>query len=122
MIEFIYHDNFSREITKLKRRFPTLNKGLSHFERVCNKQFHPTEPQQIVSPAKLHRLTQNEVWSLWKVELIVPNSGLRPNQWPRAWFVVRGGTIAFLCIASHIDNYNDESMKQIALSRISDIM
>ena len=121
MIQFFYHDSIQQEITALeKRRFRTIRKGLSAFEKLCEKQFHPTEPQQVVAPARLHRITQNDLWALWKIELVIPNSGLRPNQWPRMWFVVKGATIIFLCISSHIDNYKDSDMDRIALSRVSD--
>ena len=120
MIEFLYHDGIQKEIAALERRFHTIRDGLSAFERLCEKQFHPTNPQQIIGPGKIHRVTQNDIWALWKIELVIPNSGLRPNQWPRMWFVVKGAIIAFLCISSHIDNHNDEEMRRVALSRVSD--
>ena len=120
MIQFLYHDGIKNEIVALGRRFRTLQEGLSTFERLCEVQFDPTSPKQVIGPAKLHRVKQNDVWTLWKVELVIPNSGLRPNQWPRMWFVVKGALVAFLCIASHIDNYNDEAMNQLALSRVGD--
>jgi len=120
MIQFLYHDGIQKEIATLERRFRTINDGLSAFERLCEVQFNPISPRQIIAPAKLHRITQNDVWTLWKVELVLPNSGLRPNQWPRMWFVVKGEIIAFLCISSHVDNYNDEDMNRLALSRASD--
>jgi len=37
------------------------------------------------------------------------------------WFAVKGGIIAFLCLSSHIKNYNDEDMNRLALSRVSDL-
>ena len=120
MIEFFYHDGIKKEIAALERRFRTIHDGLATFERLCEKQFNPKNPQQIIAPAKLHRIKQNDLWTIWKIELLIPNSGLRPNQWPRMWFVVKGGMIAFLCICSHIDNYNDQTMDQVALSRVSD--
>jgi|SRR3972149_5407397 len=120
MIEFLYHDGLQKEIAALERRFRTIRKGFFAFERLCEVQFNPTNPRQVIAPAKLHRITQNDTWTLWKVELVVPNSGLRPNQWPRMWFVVKGAIIVFLCVSSHIDNYNDEDMNQLALSRVSD--
>ena len=120
MILFWYHDGFEKEIAALERRFRTVREGLSAFERLCEVQFNPTNPRQVIGPAKLHRITQNDLWTLWKAELIIPNSGLRPNQWPRIWFVVKGVMIAFLCISSHVDNYNDEDMNRLALLRISD--
>ncbi len=120
MIQFLYHDGIQKEIAALERRFHTLRGGLSAFERLCEVQFNPTSPRQVIAPAKIHRMTQNDIWTLWKTELVVPHSGLRPNQWPRMWFVVKGAIIAFLCISSHVDNYNDEDMNRLALSRVSD--
>ena len=120
MIEFFYHDGIQKEIAALERRFRTIRDGLSSFERLCEVQFNPTQPKQVIAPAKLHRVTQNDIWTLWKTELVIPNSGLRPNQWPRVWFVVGGATVVFLCISSHVDNYSDEDMNNIAISRVSD--
>jgi len=120
MIQFLYHDGIQKEITALERRFRTIRAGLSSFERLCDVQFNPTNPRQVIVPAKLHRITQNDIWTLWKIELVIPNSGLRPNHWPRMWFVVKGAIIAFLCISSHIDNYDDGDMNRLALSRVSD--
>lgn len=120
-IRFLYHDGIEKEIAALERRFRTIREGLSAFERLCEVQFNPTNPRRVIAPAKLHRVSQNDLWTLWKIELALPNSGLRPNQWPRMWFVVKGEVIAFICIATHIDNYNDEDRNQEALSRVSDI-
>jgi len=120
MIQFLYHDAVHKEIAVLKRRFRTIREGLCIFERLCEKQFNPANPQQVIAPAKLHRVTQNDIWTLWKIELVIPNSGLRPNQWPRMWFVVKGEIIVFLCVSSHIDNYKDEKIDRLALSRVAD--
>jgi hypothetical protein len=120
MIQFLYHDGIQKEIAALERRFRTIRDGFSVFERLCEVQFNPTNPQQVIAPAKIHRITQNDLWTMWKVELVVPNSGLRPNQWPRMWFVTKGEIIVFLCIASHIDNYNDSDINKLALSRVLD--
>jgi len=121
MIDFIYHDGIQKEISDLEKKFRTIRAGLSAFERLCSVQFNTENPQQVIAPAKLHRITQNNIWSLWKAEVVVPNSGLRPNQWPRMWFGVKGAVIVFLCITSHIENYNDKEMDQLAISRLSDI-
>ncbi len=120
MIEFLYHAGIQKEIASLEKKFRGVRDGLSIFEKICEVQFNPTNPRQVITPAKLHRVTQNNLWTLWKVELVVPNSGLRPNQYPRMWFVVKGEIIVFLSISSHINNYNDEEMNTVALSRVTD--
>jgi|SRR3989344_996487 len=120
-LEFVYHDGVEKEIAVLERRFRTIRQAFSIFERLCEKQFHPISPQQVIAPAKLHRVSQNDIWTLWKTELVVPNSGLRPNQWPRVWFAVKGGVVVFLCIGSHVDNYDDNEMNRLASSRVGDM-
>lgn len=121
MIIFLYHDNFEKEIAALeKRRLRNLRDSLAGFEKLCEFQFHPLSPQSRIAPGKIHRILQNEIWTMWKTELPVIKSGLRPNQYPRIWFAQSGNNIAFLCISSHIDNYNDKAMDQIALSRVTD--
>ena len=120
MIQFLYHDGIQKEIAALERRFRTIRSGLSAFERLCEVQFNPTSPRQVIAHDKIQRIKQNDIWTLWKTELVIPNSGLRPNQWPRMWFVVKGAIIAFLCISSHVDNYNDDEMDRLALSGVCD--
>ncbi|TSC77880.1 MAG: Uncharacterized protein G01um101424_14 [Parcubacteria group bacterium Gr01-1014_24] len=122
MIEFWYHDGIKKEIVSLERRFRTIRQAFSLFERLCEVQFNPINPKQVISPAKIHRINQNDIWTLWKVELVVPDSGLRPNQYPRMWFVVKGSIIVFLCISTHIDNYKDNEITNLALSRIADLI
>ncbi len=121
MVDFIYHPKFGKEIVALGRRFRNIRKGLESFQRLCEVQFHPVNPQRIIAPAKLHRITQNDIWGLWKIELAIPKSGLRPSQFPRMWFCVQGAKISFLCIATHIDNYNDNKMNRVAEERLTDI-
>ena len=117
MIDFISHPKFEKEISALERRFNNTKEGLKSFERLCGVQFNPENPQRIIAPAKLHRIRQNDIWTLWKIELAV--KGLRSNQFPRMWFCVQGAKIGFLCIGTHIDNYND--MDNEALGRLTDI-
>ncbi|MBI2097883.1 MAG: hypothetical protein HYT46_03065 [Candidatus Vogelbacteria bacterium] len=121
MIEFLYHDGIQKEIAALERRFRRIRDGLSAFELLCEVQFHPTNPRQVIAPAKIHRITQNDVWTMWKIELVIPDSGLRPNQYPRMWFAVKGAIIVSLCISTHVDNYNEIEMNQLARSRITDL-
>ena len=37
------------------------------------------------------------------------------------WFAVKGAVIVLLCICVHMDNYDDEVMNRLALTRVSDI-
>ena len=121
MIDFRSHEDFDKEIAALeKRRLRHIRDSLEGFQKLCEFHFDSTNPQVRIHPGKLHRVSQNDVWTMWKTELPIIKSGLRPNQYPRIWFVVSGSTIVFLCISSHIDNYADGDMDRIALSRAVD--
>ena len=92
MVEFLYHDSIDKDVTALERRFRTIRQGFIVFERLCAVHFNPAELRQVIAPAKFHRITQNEMGTLWKIELVMPSSGLRPSQWPRLWFFVKGSS------------------------------
>jgi hypothetical protein len=64
MIQFLYHDGIQKEIAALGGRFRTIRDGLTAFEKLCEVQFNPTNPRQVIAPAKLHRITQNNIWAL----------------------------------------------------------
>lgn len=119
MLNFIFHPHFEKEAASLKRRFHYFDDGIESFKLICKKQFDPLYPQQIIAPAKLHRIKCFENCTIWKVELAVKN--LRPNQFPRVWFAVRGATLAFLCAATHMDNHSDNAMKKEAESLIGSL-
>jgi len=121
VIAFVYHERLTKEIEKFAQKHQTVQAGFAAFELLCQTQFNPENPKQIIAPSKLHRVNQGGVTTLWKVELVLPKSGLRPNQFPRVWFAVEGSTIAFLCIATHVDNYDDNTMNNVALARMSDL-
>lgn len=99
----------------------TLGDSFRAFERLCEHQFNPENPQQCIAPAKLHRVTQHSTWTMWKTELVLVKSGLRPNQFPRLWFAVQGATISFLCMGTHVENYRDGEMDRLALIRVTEM-
>jgi len=112
MLNFVFHPYFEKEAANIKRRFLYFEAGMESFKRICEVHFDPLNPKQVIAPAKLHRIKSFESFTIWKIELAVKN--LRPNQFPRVWFAVRGVTIAFLCVATHIDNHNDNAMNREA--------
>jgi hypothetical protein len=123
MISFLLHEGFEGEIDALARkRMRHIRRSLEGFQQLCELHFHPTAPQLRIAPGKLHRVTQNEAWTMWKTELPVIHSGLRPSQYPRIWFAQSGATIVFLCISTHMDNYRDGDMDRLALSRVTDLL
>lgn len=121
MIQFLYHPGLEKEVGKMAKKVQALEESFKAFEKLCERQFNPENPQQCIAPAKLHRVTQDPTWTMWKTELVLVKSGLRPNQFPRLWFAVQGANIAFLCMGTHIDNYDDGAMDRLALNRVTEM-
>lgn len=116
------HDEYIRELKKICKKYPQADDGIERIQRLLAMQFDPKSPEVVIAPGKIHRIHADVNWELWKVEVLVPKSALKPNQWPRLWFGVSGETITFLCIASHIQNYDTNEKDRHALSRMSDIL
>ena len=115
------HDSFDTELKKLGKKYRQLDDGLKKVKRLLERQFDPNNPQSIIGPGKLHRVTADRTWELWKVEVALIGSGLRPNQWPRMWFAVSGDTFTLLTVAVHQDNYDDGAQDRLAINRYTDI-
>lgn len=65
MIEFRYHPVFEKEIAALKkRRLRYIKESLYGFQKLCEFHFHPTNPKVRIDPGKLHRVTQNDIWTM----------------------------------------------------------
>jgi len=121
MSEFRLHPLFEKELAALeKRRMRYFRESLSGFQRLCEVHFNPINPEMRINPGKLHRVMQFNDGAIWKTELAVIKSGLRPNQYPRIWFFVSGVKIVFLCVADHVNNYRDAETDKIAIKRAKD--
>lgn len=106
----------------MAKKIRMIDKSFDAFKKLCDRQFHPENPQQCIAPAKLHRVTQNALWTIWKTEIVLVKSGLRPNQFPRLWFAVQGAKIVFLCVNTHTENYDDGAMDGLAVERVTEIL
>lgn len=119
MLNFVFHSHFEKEAASFKRRFHFFEAGVESFKRICEVHFDPINPKQVIAPAKLQRVRCFGNLTIWKIELVVKN--LRPNQFPRVWFAVRGATVVFLCVATHIDNHDDNMMNKQAEALVGSI-
>lgn len=117
-MQWLEHEAFSREFKKLSKKYPAAEHGLAAIKKLLAVQFDPFDPKEVIAPAKIHRRHQNAIWELWKIEMMTAE--LRPNRWPRVWFVLSGNTITFLTVGSHMQSYDDNTMDKVALERISD--
>jgi len=119
MLEYLEHPKFSKQAADFKRRFPGFDEGFSATKNIFEVHFHPTNPMQRIAPGKIHCILKNVNYTMWKLEMAV--AGLKSKQWPRVWFVVSGSKVVFLCIGTHIDNYDNNKLDRLAQNLITDI-
>ena len=124
MIIWLQHNAYLKELKNLKKTTCSLEKDIEKVKRLLVAHFYVEQTMgKVISPGKIHRITvDNDVTrkELWKVEVMVP--GLKPNLWPRLWFMIDGENITFLAIASHKDNYNNNEVDRVAIERYRDML
>ncbi len=125
MTIWLQHSSYQKELKALsKNKMRSLEEDLEKVKRLLEAHFfNPQTRGNVIKPGKIHRVSvEDDVTGreLWKVEVMV--SGLRPNQWPRLWFMLDGETITFLAIASHTDNYDNNEMDRVAKKRYQDLL
>ena len=115
------HNGFESDFKKIAKKQRGLGDGFEKVKRLLEKHFDPENPQPVIAPGKIHRVSSSSDgnWTLWKIEIMV--ASLKPNLWPRAWFAVSGDTITFLAINSHNENYDDDAMTKLALDRYDEV-
>lgn len=120
MISWQLHNGFERDFKKLAKKQCGLEEGLAVLKKLLNRQFDSECQAAVIAPGKIHHIKTDDLgWEIWKVEMMV--KGLRPNQWPRVWFAVKGDTITFLAIRSHVDNYENNEMDALAEERYGEV-
>ena len=124
MITWLQHDAYLKELKALHKTTRSIEKDIEKVKRLLVAHFYVEQTKgDVISSGKIHRITvDNDVTGreLWKVEVIVP--GLKPNLWPRLWFMIDGETVTFLAIASHKTNYDNNEIDRIAIERYKDIL
>ena len=120
-MNFLEHNDFRKDLKPIQKKHQGIGKGLDSIKLLLAKQFDPLDRLEVIGPSKINRVLETPTWEIWKVEVAVPGSGLRPSQWPRVWFVVSGANITFLAIAMHGDNYADNRITALAKTRATDI-
>jgi hypothetical protein len=121
MVNWQSHPSFEREFKKLSKRYIALDFDFAFAKRLLEQYFFHDFKIPPIAPGKLHLITKDNLRprDYWKLELSVQH--LRPNLCPRVWFVRDNNSIIFLAIASHTDNYDDNNITNLALTRYNEI-
>lgn len=119
-IAFDEHPTFSRTFSKFARRYPRANDGYRHLKNLLSIQFHPQNPDTVLTPRVLHPLQEvGPNIEAFKVTMNI--KGLSQGQSPRVCLWLRGNLIIFLCFGSHIEDYKHGKLIKLVRRRIKEI-
>lgn len=98
----------------------TAEETFKNIERLLVKQFY----MKIISITPKHiGIAQGfSGFTVYWLHLIIPNSNLSRTQMPKAYFYMSDSHITFLCLDSHIQNYRDSKLRQVAQKRLEEMI
>ncbi len=104
---------------KLSKSYPKFKKSYEGVRKLIIQQLDPASGTSPLDK-RLHRVTDAEDFTLWKVPVYV--DGLRPSQAPRFWFGQdkAAGSLVPLVLAMHKDNYDNNELDRQARSLMED--
>lgn len=116
-VVFIRHSDFEKEVIRFSRKTKAFDEALGALQKLLAVQFNIIKPQIVISPKHLHRVRIPDEYELWKVNCVA-TKGLRRSQMPRIYFARREAEIFFLCMGTHIDNYDDRELRDLAFYQV----
>jgi hypothetical protein len=120
MFSFVYHESLLKEIKQFERKQPKFAKARIRLEKLLCIHFNPVTPTVVIGPKVLLRIQKNDDYEMWKV--ICATEGLKKKQSPRLYFALQELTFFMLCMGSHITNYDDRVLRDLAFSRVHDLV
>lgn len=119
-IEITRHECFLNEWKKFCKRFIEGNKAIIELEKLLIKHFE-SDFGPVIGSKSLYFVSETGDIEMWKVHCAV--RGLRKNQRPRIYFFQHSkNKLSFLCFGTHLDNYDDQKIRAIAIFRAKEII
>lgn len=119
-IEITRHSSFLKEWQKFCKKFIEGNKAIIDLEQLLKKHFD-SNSGPVIGSKSLYLVNNTGDIEMWKVHCAV--KGLRKNQRPRIYFFKHSeNKISFLCFGTHLNNYNDQKLRDEAISRVKEIL
>jgi len=93
---------------------------LQLLENLLVKHFYYKQPQ--FTPKHLGPASGFYGYAVYFFHMIIPYSGLSKTQQPKCYLYKTDETISFLCLNSHVENYDDSKLRKIAKQRLAEII
>jgi len=121
---FQHHPNFIEELSEfIDKHCPgrtTAEQTIGYIQNLLTKHFYLKSP--MFTPKNIGLAQGFGGYEIYWLHLYIPNSGLSKTQNPKAYFYKTELSISFLCLDSHIENYKDSKLREIAKERLFDMI
>lgn len=113
-----------KAVKAIKKDYRGFDKDMETAFNLLSDLFCPDTQEEPVKPGRfLHRITGNDAYEVWKFNVAVQGSRLKPGQWPRLWFgvMLQAKLIVPLVMARHKDyGSGDAEQENEALALMAD--
>jgi hypothetical protein len=121
---FEHHPTFLAELESFVHKHGSISssfqEAINNLEKLLIVHFYRNSP--MFTPKHLGRAQGFRGFTIYWVHLVIPNINLSRTQFPKSYFYKTDGHISFLCLDSHISNYNDARLRKIAEKRLQDMI
>lgn len=121
---FIHHPIFIQELSEFIEKHcgtsASQEETINGLEKLLITHFY----KRIISFTEKHLGTAQGFngFSIYWLHMAIPNSGLSRTQMPKMYLYKQDGHISFLCLDSHIQNYKDSKLREVANKRLEEMI
>lgn len=120
-VEFDEHPSFEKEFKKFSKKYPNGSSAFRHLRTLLSIHFLPKNKNNPQFTLKVLHRVEGIGTNVVVYKIIMATKGLKHGQSPRICFWLRGLYITFLCFGTHIDNYKDSELRELAKRRIREL-
>lgn len=123
-IEFHHHPRCIDELEKYLRKHCGSKTALDDTIEKNQVLLYETlvKKNPLIGPKHLGRAEGFGAYEVYWLKMAILSAGLSYKQFPKVYILKLDGVISFLCIDSHITNYQDAILRKLAKSRIEEIL
>ena len=118
----IHEESFTKDLKKICKKYKTFRNDLAISEKMLFEKFINNADFSV--NGKIHQIKalseETPGIGIWKIEAMC--QGVKPNLWPRIWFLLNREYIHLLLARIHSDNYDNNTVDREASKIAKDII
>lgn len=122
-ITYFHYSSFEQELQEFINKHTdsdyTAIRAIKETENLLSVHFCRTEQ---FTPKNMGLAPNTGAYKIYFLKrLVIGNTGLSKEKFPKCYFLMIDHKIGFLCLGSHVENYKDEKLRKNAIERASEL-